>query len=374
MRLRLTIRIEQWMSEIKTHAPHFKVIHYKGINVHSKLNAAALLDTLASSDIVVTTYTVLRAEIHFTILNPEKLLRYESKYPRPKSPLMLLSWWRVCLDEAQMVESGVSNAAMLAQMVPRINAWAITGTPVRKDVNDLRGLLMFLRSEPYASFKHVWASLISSHKSDFSALFGRLALRHSKQSVREELRLPAQRRYVITMPFTPVEEQHYQELFTQMWKESALDATGAPIKDDWDPQDYADVMRSFLVRLRRTALHPDIGGKNRRALGRKDRPLRTVDEVLDAMIEQAELAIRTDQRTLLMSKLKRGQLFENSPRVKEALAIWKDVVDEAGSIVKECRENLNLELAKKAAGEEGSSSDNRESLSDSADLDAQESE
>ena len=104
--------------------------------------------------------------------------------------------FRVCIDEAQMIESGVSNAAIVARMIPRVNAWCITGTPVRRNVNDLLGLLIFLRCEPYASTKHVWSSLISAYKFDFRRLFGSLALRHSKQSVRDELKLPAQRRYV----------------------------------------------------------------------------------------------------------------------------------------------------------------------------------
>ena len=73
-------------------------------------------------------------------------------------------------------------------------------------VNDLLGLLIFLRFEPFASTKHIWQSLITSNKHEFRKLFKWLALRHSKQCVRDELKLPAQRRYVITMPFTPIEE------------------------------------------------------------------------------------------------------------------------------------------------------------------------
>jgi E3 ubiquitin-protein ligase SHPRH len=337
--------LQQWISEINRHAPHLKVIHYEGIKAHKKMTPSALVDLLATSDIVISTYSILADEIHYTQLNPEKTLRKESKYPRPKSPLMQLSWWRVCIDEAQMIESGVSNAAVVARMIPRINAWAITGTPVRKDVNDLLGLLIFLRCEPYASAKHVWTSLISSHKPEFCKLFGHMALRHSKRSVRDELKLPAQRRYVITMPFTPIEEQHYQELFNQMCEETGLDAEGAPLIDEWDPASVADIMRKWLVRLRQTALHPEVGGRNRRALGNKEGPLRTVDQVLEVMMENTDLSIRTDQRTILTSKLRRGQLFENSPRVKEALEIWNGVAAEAAEIVKECREQLQQEMA-----------------------------
>jgi E3 ubiquitin-protein ligase SHPRH len=364
--------LQQWKSEINRHAPYLKVMHYEGIKAHGKMKASELLESLATSDVVLSTYPILAAEIHFTHLNPEKKLRRESKYPRPKSALMCLQWWRVCIDEAQMIESGVSNAAVVARMIPRVNAWCITGTPVRKDVNDLLGLLIFLRYEPYASIKHIWSDLISSHKQEFHRLFGSLALRHSKQYVRDELRLPAQRRYVITMPFTPIEEQHYQELFNQMCDVCGLDAQGAPLTDTWDPDKVSDIMRTWLVRLRQTALHPEVGGRNRRALGHKDGPLRTVDQVLVVMIDQTDVAIRTDQRTLLTTKLKRGQLYENSPRVKEALDIWEQAVIEASEIVKECREQLQQEIERNEAdgnsqGKRSPEDSGKDSDSDSSD-------
>lgn len=129
--------LQQWISEINRHAPHLRVFHYVGIKAKSKVKPSDLLNKLATSDIVISTYSVLAAEINFTQLNPTKKLRNESKYPRPKSPIMQLSWWRILLDEAQMVESGVSKAAVVARMIPRENAWCVTGTPVRKDVNDL---------------------------------------------------------------------------------------------------------------------------------------------------------------------------------------------------------------------------------------------
>lgn len=114
--------LQQWISEIHRHAPELKTFHYEGIRKHSSLKLDELLHELVTAEIVISTYSVLAAEIHFTQLNPEKSLRRESKYPRPKSPLMMLSWWRVCIDEAQMLETGVSNAAIVARMIPRVNA------------------------------------------------------------------------------------------------------------------------------------------------------------------------------------------------------------------------------------------------------------
>jgi E3 ubiquitin-protein ligase SHPRH len=341
---------QQWISEINKHAPHLKVVDYQGIKLSNQHKTAPELeDYLAGADIVVSTYNVLASEIHFTQLNPEKSLRRQSKYPRPKSPLMTLQFFRVVMDEAQMIESGVSKAAVVARMVPRVNAWCVTGTPVRKDVTDLLGLLVFLRYEPFASTKHIWSSFTSSHKQEFRKLFSTIALRHSKMSVRDELRLPPQRRYVITMPFTAIEEQHYQGLFDEMCEDSGLDNQGAPLDDEWRIEDYAETMRRWLVRLRQTALHPEVGGRNRKALGHKEGPLRTVDQVLDVMIEQADLTVRTEQRALLAKKLRRGQLFENSPRVKEALEIWTKAAAEAHAIVEENRQLLSEELSRSSA-------------------------
>jgi E3 ubiquitin-protein ligase SHPRH len=215
---------------------------------------------------------------------------------------------------------------------------------------------------------HLWSSLVSRHRSSFHAIFKKLALRHTKQSVRDELRLPLQKRFVITMPFTPVEEQHYQSLFQQMCEDCGVDIKGNPISEDWDPEEpgIIEQMRTWLVRLRQTALHPEVGGRNRRALGRKQGPLRTVDDVLAAMLEQSEISIRADQRTLLLSKLKHGQTFENGPEVKRALVIWTDVIQEASEMVSECRQQLlNEIIANGVDGEAASSSSDTGSSSES---------
>lgn len=341
--------IGQWMSELRQHAPQLRIVQYEGN--HKAGKGDEMLDTLVRSDVVVTTYSTLSHEIHYTEKAPDRKLRAEQKYPTQKSPLVRIHWWRVCLDEAQMIESGVSSAAVVARRIPRANAWGISGTPVKKDIKDLWGLLLFLRYEPFASQYGFWEELCRSHKATFHDLFQKLALRHTKRLVRDEIALPRQHRYVITVPFTAVEEQHYQTLFRQLVHDCGLDVEGNPIEENWDPDDPAtlEAMRTALDRLRQTALHPEVGVQNRRALGhRTGGQLRTLEEVLEAMLEQADGAIRTAQRSLLMNQLSQGQLLENSPRVREALAIWDRVRVRAGEIVAECREQLRIEMEKAA--------------------------
>ena len=245
-----------------------------------------------------------------------------------------------------MVESGVSAAATVARLIPREIAWAVTGTPLRKGHRDLFGLMLFLKQEPFCHSLKLWDQLIDYHRPMFRSLMNELAIRHSKDFVREDLRLPPQSRHTITLPFTAVEEQHYEHLFSQLCEELEVDGTGGPKTDDWDPEDPAVVekMRTWLNRLRQTCLHPEVGARNRRALGRTAGPLRTVQQVLEVMIEQNEGTIRTEQRNALMLQIRRGQLQENAKNTAAALTLWRTAYDTACGIVVECRQQLEAEV------------------------------
>ncbi|KAL7625425.1 hypothetical protein AAE478_004645 [Parahypoxylon ruwenzoriense] len=338
----------QWVSELSKHAPHLNVMVYEGLKGFTG-EESQLISEIAGHHVVVTTYNVLQAEIYFAEEPPSRSMRHERKYRRPKSPLIQVSWWRVCLDEAQQVESGVSNAAKLARLIPRINAWGITGTPVKENAKDLWGLLSFLRYEPFASSLTIWEGLMTSHQQLFKPLFNRISLRHTKRAVRDELTLPPQKRYIITVSFGAIEEQHYRERFEELAIICGLDKYGTPFREDWDPDNprTIDWMKHALAELRQTILHPSLmPGKMLRSAEVKNKPLRTVDEVLDAMIEQSESSMWNDRRHCLHLKLDRGQILEMQSEVREAIALWQQVSDEVQVAIKECRNQLESEVEK----------------------------
>lgn len=338
--------LEQWKQEIGSHAPGLSVYHYTGLHRHEELSDAALVELLAGYDVVLTTYNVLSREVHYAGPVRERNLRHQKRFEPRRSPLSRISWWRVCLDEAQMVESGVSNAAKVAILIPRYNAWAVTGTPIRKDMNDLLGLLLFLHYQPFSTGGVIWSRLCGTFQSVLANIVSTIALRQSKDHVRGELDLPPQKRVVITIPFTTIEEQHYGQLYEQMCEDCGLDLSGTPLNEDWEPEDPSVIekMRGWLTRLRETCLHPEIAGRNRRALGTNG-PLRSVSEVLEVMINQNDTLLRAEERSLLLSQLRRGQLLENAVRRQEALDLWKVSLDRASIIVKDCRAQLESELA-----------------------------
>ncbi|KAE8324158.1 proteasome stabiliser-domain-containing protein [Aspergillus sergii] len=340
--------LEQWEQEIKLHAPGLSVFHYTGIQRHQSLSDEELIELLADQDVVLTTYNILAREVHYSGDVPQRNLRHKKRFEPRRTPLVRISWWRVCIDEAQMIESGVSNAARVARLIPRQNAWAVTGTPLRKDISDLLGLLLFLRYEPYCGV--IWHRLCGSFRTELASIVRMIALRHSKVHIRNELHIPPQKRIVITVPFTAVEEQRYGQLFEEMCGACGLDLSGAPLNGDWDPDDLSIIerMRSWLIKLRRTCLHP--AGKPLRGLGTGTGPLRSVAEVLEVMIDQNDALIHAEERSLLLSQLRRGQLLENAKHRQQALDLWSKSLERANAIVKECRDRLHSEHMERRMG------------------------
>ncbi|KAI0201296.1 SNF2 family N-terminal domain-containing protein [Astrocystis sublimbata] len=343
----------QWISEFKKHAPSLFVVKYPGIKVWTNQNTlkteqkgesqlSRFISRLADCDVVITTYSVLQAELHYAEIPPDRSMRHEKRHERQTSPLVKIDWWRICLDEAQQVDSGVSSAAKVACLIPRVNSWAVTGTPVKGDPSDLWGLLLFLRHEPFASYQLVWKALIENHKALFGELFGKIAIRHSKRAVRDELKLPSQKRYLVTLPFTAIEEHHYRSQLRALLAKAGLNEEGVPFQANWRPDNpfVVESMKKALANLRQTVLHPSLGSNERVRFS----VYKTLAEHLETMIENAETTIRQHQRAYLLSRVSRGQLLENSPRVNEAVQIWEEVLKTVQPQVQDAREDLQKAL------------------------------
>lgn len=116
---------------------------------------------LASYDIILTDYTTLQSEFYYSNHNPtSRTLRRPSRYLNVKTPLLYVNWWRVCLDEAQMVSSVITKPARLVAQLSTVHRWVVTGTPIQKSIDDLYGLVYFLGCSPYDE-REKWISLIS---------------------------------------------------------------------------------------------------------------------------------------------------------------------------------------------------------------------
>lgn len=76
---------------------------------------------LTAADVVLTSLDVLQRDVHYQPL--QRSLRIAKRYPVPESPLTTISWWRLVLDEAQMV-GPMSAAGTMVARVRAKNRWA----------------------------------------------------------------------------------------------------------------------------------------------------------------------------------------------------------------------------------------------------------
>lgn len=106
--------LSQWISEFDHHSPNLKVMHYEGLKKNSKISFEELRQEFAAHDVVITTYEVLTKEVHFVRPAPQRHMRKARECERATSPLPKCLWWRVCLDEAQMIQGGISSAAQVS--------------------------------------------------------------------------------------------------------------------------------------------------------------------------------------------------------------------------------------------------------------------
>lgn len=67
-------------------------------------------------DVCITTYAVLRADMSVARAPPERSHRQDVEYKilrRPRSPLVMCEWYRVIMDEVQMMGTGKSEFVFL---------------------------------------------------------------------------------------------------------------------------------------------------------------------------------------------------------------------------------------------------------------------
>jgi E3 ubiquitin-protein ligase SHPRH len=144
--------VSQWAGEFAERAPTLKVFIYPGVQ-HLSVNFNT--DDFLDYDVILATYPILSKEIHYATPPPDRSMRYGQVHPARRSPLMEFSWWRVCLDEAQMIEGSVTSAATVACMLPRIVSTRQNWELINRTRGVFLGRLargMFLIFTDYSSF------------------------------------------------------------------------------------------------------------------------------------------------------------------------------------------------------------------------------
>lgn len=103
---------------------------------------------------------------HLNVLFFSTRLRDPRRFAALPCPLILVEWWRVCLDEAQMVETVNRSFAKMACMLPAVHRWCVTGTPIPNGLQGKGSNKFFLVAHKklhciFVNFRFVWCGVFS---------------------------------------------------------------------------------------------------------------------------------------------------------------------------------------------------------------------
>lgn len=139
--------IAQWEEEISTKTNLSCLVYY------GDARAGASTMSFRGVDVVLTTFGTLQGEY----------LQSTSSSPKVVKPTTLLShqWERIIVDEAHQIKNPGTAVSKSCCSIKATKRWAVTGTPIQNSLQDVYGLMKFLKHEPWCS-KRFWQKAITT--------------------------------------------------------------------------------------------------------------------------------------------------------------------------------------------------------------------
>jgi SNF2 family DNA or RNA helicase len=130
--------LPQWEDELKTKTSLSYLIYYKqpGTKIPTK-------EEMEAVDVVVTTYGSIQGELS-----------------RKNPVLLACNWFRVILDEAHCIKNQKTLASKVCCSLKSQHRWCVSGTIIQNSLDDVFGIMKFLRHEPW-SLPAFWKAAIT---------------------------------------------------------------------------------------------------------------------------------------------------------------------------------------------------------------------
>ncbi|XP_021309524.1 E3 ubiquitin-protein ligase SHPRH isoform X2 [Sorghum bicolor] len=362
--------LAQWHSEITRHTRpgSLKVCIYEGAR---NLDPATIqkneMAEISTADVVLTTYDVLKEDLSHDFDRHDgdrRFLRFQKRYPVIPTVLTRIHWWRLCLDEAQMVESSKTSVTEMALRLNAQHRWCITGTPIQRRLDDLFGLLRFLRTNPFDTYRW-WVDIIrdpyergNGVAMNYAHNFLReIMWRSSKIHVSGELQLPPQEECFSWLIFSSIEEYFYKKqhatcmdhahqiirsLRNDTNRRESISDSNAVLNVYLSNDDIAKFLVP-LLKLRQACCHPQVGSSGLCSL--QHNPL-SMDEILQVLIGKAKIEGEEELRKIVVALNGLAGLAVIEQRNQEAISLYKEALALAHENVDDFRVDplLNLHI------------------------------
>jgi len=214
-------------------------------------------------DLCFVSFETLRDELRKTSISQSGLFM----------PLGALGFWRVILDEAQLVSKETSKAATICSEIWRRHAWIATGTPINAKADELHGLLAFLNTRPFVE-PHVFSKLILNRFKDKDAialvrmrtLLRALCLRRSKHAaeIAAQIELPPLIWETRRVDFSRSEAAAYEVALRLLKRSHAAFARAS--SSSTRRMRLLGQLNGDLTRVRQLTCHPSVVNANRAAV------------------------------------------------------------------------------------------------------------
>lgn len=293
----------QWVEEINKHVrdKDFKVLVYNGVSGSGWISPNQLVEY----DVIVTDFNVLTNEIYYTN-TMDRNMRREKRYVKPNSPLTFVNFWRVCLDEAQMVENASNQVSKMVKTLTAKHRWAVTGTPVENNIKNLVGLLFFLDIYPYSDTK-VWNQLCndfcSGKNQHLIEVMKKFFWRTCKKNVINEIGIPPQTEITHFVQMSDLQSFFYRTEHLQTEAEFKRYAKRIFSDDETMSHMSSTTIKNLLEhirKLRQDCTVPCIFHRNLTEAGVVKQTL-TPNELQEHMVSNNEIECKSQLRTIASS-------------------------------------------------------------------------
>ncbi len=279
--------VGNWARETNRFAPGVPVIRFHG--------ADRSLDDLTRDTVVLTSYGVAR---------------------RDAKRLAEIDWGLLVADEAQTIKNPAARTAKALRMIPARARFALTGTPVQNQLDDLWALLDWTTPGllgPLSRFRHdIAAPIERDGDEEASARLNRLLrpflLRRRKTDPEIAPDLPPKTETDELVPLTAEQATLYQEVVDQVMAEIAA-ATGI---------ERRGLVLRLVTRLKQVCNHPahllGDGDPKEGVLPGRSGKLDATTDLLRAIVDGGEAALVFTQY-VAMGRLLEHHLADHDLRV-----------------------------------------------------------